>query len=83
MKKHRQPASRKTRRLKRATPRTGLASRRSGHVSWLPIDERILPQIFSFGRVKGIARIFLQVEIILSVIVVLGSLVLFVLQMVR
>ena len=81
MKKYRQPASRKIHRVKRVTPRSGLASRRSGSASWLPVDDRLIPQIFSFGRVKGIARVFLQVEMILSVIVVLGSLVLFILQL--
>ncbi len=42
-------------------------------ISWLPIDSRLFP-FFSFGHVKGIARVFLQVEIILSLLVVIGVL---------
>ena len=76
MKKYRRPASRVGKSASRPLHKTKA-------ISWLPIDDRVIPHIFSFGRVKGIARIFLQVEMILSVIVVLGSLVLFVLQMVH
>lgn len=43
-------------------------------IPWLPIDSRIFPQIFRFGHVKGTARIFLQIEMILSVGVVIGTL---------
>ena len=67
MKKHK-PASRKVRRI--------------GTTNWLPVDDRLIPHIFSFGSVKGIARVFLQVEIILSVGVVFGALILFILQLV-
>ncbi|MBI5614301.1 hypothetical protein HY947_05225 [Candidatus Gottesmanbacteria bacterium] len=41
--------------------------------SWLPIDSRLLPHLFSFGHVKGIARVFIEIEMILSVFVVLGT----------
>lgn len=40
----------------------------------LPIDTSILPNILSFGRVKGLARLFLEVEIVLSTLVVCGTL---------
>lgn len=50
-------------------------------VPWLPIDSRLIPHLFSFGHVKGIAKVFLQVEIVLSVGVVLGTLVIAFLRM--
>ncbi len=50
-------------------------------VPWLPIDSRIFPSIFSFGHVKGIAKLFLQIEMMLSVGVVLGTLVIVILHM--
>ncbi len=40
---------------------------------WLPIDIRLVPNIFHFGKVTGIARVFLLAEIILASIVVVGS----------
>jgi hypothetical protein len=43
-------------------------------VAWLPIDSRFLPDIIRFGHVKGIARLFLIVEIFLAVLVVIGTL---------
>lgn len=43
-------------------------------IDWLPIDSRILPDIVSFSHVRGIARVFLLLEIVLSVMVVLGTL---------
>ena len=42
-------------------------------IIWLPIDSRLVHPLFRFGRVSGIARVFLQVEIILSVLVVIGT----------
>lgn len=42
-------------------------------ISWLPIDSRLIFPLFSFGHVRGIARIFLTVEMILAVSVVLGT----------
>ena len=83
MKKHRRPTVRTGKPASRKVRKTGLASRRSGPVNWLPIDNRLIPHIFSFGRVKGIARVFLQVEMMLSIAVVFGSLVLFILQLGR
>ena len=44
--------------------------------SLLPIDTRILPDIISFGHVHGVAKLFLQIEIILSLLVVIGTLIL-------
>lgn len=41
-------------------------------VSWLPVDSRLFGSFLSFGHVHGIARIFLEMEIILSTIIVLG-----------
>jgi len=40
---------------------------------WLPIDERLIPQIISFGRVRGMARIFLGLEMLLATLIVLGT----------
>lgn len=47
---------------------------------WLPLDSRILPHIFSFGHVKGMARIFMTIEILLATFVVIGTLVLVILH---
>lgn len=47
-------------------------SRSTQEISWLPIDSRLLPHILSFGHVKGAARLFLQIEMVLSALVVLG-----------
>lgn len=52
-------------------------------ISWLPIDSRIVPHLFSFGHVKGIARLFLQIEMALSVGVVLGTLAVVVLSILQ
>lgn len=45
----------------------------SNVLPWLPIDSRLLPDIFSFSHVHGIARVFLELEIILATAVVLGT----------
>ncbi|MBI2404984.1 hypothetical protein HYV22_02290 [Candidatus Gottesmanbacteria bacterium] len=50
----------------------GKQTRRLKAISWLPIDSRLFTPFLSFGRVRGIARVFLQVEIILSLLVVIG-----------
>lgn len=42
-------------------------------IDWLPIDSRLIP-LLSFPHVKGVARIFLMIEIILSFCVVMGTL---------
>ena len=39
----------------------------------LPIDERIFPDIISFSHIKGVARIFLIIEMTCAVLVVLGT----------
>jgi hypothetical protein len=46
----------------------------------LPIDERIIPDVFSFSHVHGVARVFLIIEILLSSLVVLGTVTLVVLH---
>jgi len=43
-------------------------------ISWLPIDSRLIAPLFSFGHVRGVARFFLEVEIVLSLLVVIGTL---------
>ncbi len=47
---------------------------------WLPIDSRIIPPLFSFGHVRGVARFFLLIEILLSLLVVMGTLILMALR---
>jgi len=44
--------------------------------SWLPIDERLIPRIFSFGHVRGWARLFLIVEMTMATLVVFGTVIL-------
>jgi hypothetical protein len=39
----------------------------------LPIDERLVPDIISFSHIKGVARVFLTLEIFLSILVVAGT----------
>jgi len=46
--------------------------RQNEPIPWLPIDSRLFP-FFSFGHVKGVMRIFLQIEIILAFSVVVGT----------
>ncbi|KKT38618.1 MAG: hypothetical protein UW22_C0009G0024 [Candidatus Gottesmanbacteria bacterium GW2011_GWB1_44_11c] len=46
----------------------------------LPIDIRLIPDIFSFSHVKGIARVFLMMEVILSTLVVVGTVILVILK---
>jgi len=41
---------------------------------WLPIDIRLIPDIWSFGHVKGVARAFLELELTFSCLVVFGTL---------
>jgi len=42
-------------------------------ISWMPVDSRLFGPFFSFGRVRGAARIFLAAEMILAVFIVLGT----------
>lgn len=51
-------------------------------ISWLPIDSRLIFPLFTFGSVRGVAKIFLTLEMILAVGVVLGSVVLLVLYLI-
>ncbi len=50
-------------------------------IAWLPVDSRLFGPFLSFGHVRGIARLFLEVEIILTVAVVGGTVALVVLQL--
>jgi len=50
------------------------------YASHLPIDARLIPDIFSFSHVRGLARLFLITEITISSLVVIGTLVLVVLR---
>lgn len=43
-------------------------------VSWLPVDSRLILPLFSFTHVRGIAKIFLTVEMVLAFGVVIGTL---------
>jgi hypothetical protein len=49
-------------------------------ISWLPVDSRLVYPLFSFGRVRGIARVFLTIEMTLAVCVVVGTLAMVVLR---
>jgi len=42
--------------------------------TWLPIDSRLIPPLFSFGHVHGVAKVFLTVEMVLAFGVVVGTL---------
>lgn len=44
-------------------------------IHWLPIDSRLFSPLFSFGRVRGVAKIFLAIEMLLAALVVIGTLV--------
>lgn len=43
-------------------------------IRWLPIDSRFITPIFKFGSVRGTARIFLELEITLAILIVTGTL---------
>lgn len=58
-----------------------MAKRAKEPIPWLPIDSRIIPHIFSFGHVKGIAKLFLRIEMVLSVGIVVGTILIVVLRM--
>ena len=45
-------------------------------LAWLPVDSRLIPPIFAFGKVQGWARVFLEIEIVLALLVVIGTLLL-------
>lgn len=42
-------------------------------IAWLPVDSRLFGPLLSFGHVRGAARLFLQIEIALSLAVVIGT----------
>lgn len=45
-------------------------------LNWLPIDSRLIPPLFHFGHLRGIAKIFVVVEMALSSMVVVGTFIL-------
>ncbi|MDO8451910.1 MAG: hypothetical protein Q7S76_03510 [bacterium] len=53
---------------------------RSDQLSWLPIDSRLIVGLFSFRHVSGVARLFLIVEIVLALLVVIGTLLLLIVR---
>ncbi|OGG09009.1 hypothetical protein A2154_04155 [Candidatus Gottesmanbacteria bacterium RBG_16_43_7] len=57
--------------------------KKSTNYNWLPINSALIPDIFSFGRVRGIARFFLTIEMSLSVLVVAGTLLLMFMEIVK
>jgi len=44
-------------------------------IPWLPIDSRLILPFLSFGHVRGFARLFLQIEMLLAILVVVGALI--------
>lgn len=70
--------------MKRVKRRVQTPSKRTyEQPAWLPIDIRLIPDIFAFSHVKGLARLFLQIEIISSVCVVVGTLAMVVLKILQ
>jgi hypothetical protein len=63
---------------RRSTKRT--RTRYEEPIFWLPFDSRLILPIFSFGKVRGVARIFLEIEIVISTLIILLTLVLLVTQ---
>lgn len=53
----------------------------SSQFDWMPVDSRLFLPLFSFGKVQGIARWFLQLEILFAVLVVAGTIYLAVAKM--
>jgi hypothetical protein len=51
-------------------------------ISWLPIDSRLFPFI-SFSHVHGLARVFLTIEMVLSVSMVMGTCLLVIVTSIR
>jgi hypothetical protein len=47
----------------------------------MPVDSRLFGSFLSFGHVRGTARIFLEVEMILAVLIVFGTLAVFVIKL--
>lgn len=59
--------------MKRLMRKQNKKIRKKSDAFIFPFDTSLLPNIISFGHVKGIARIFLQVEIIMAIIIVIGT----------
>lgn len=57
-----------------------VAGKSSLPVVWLPVDTRFFPDILAFGHVRGWAKIFLEIEMSLAVLVVIGACALLVLH---
>jgi hypothetical protein len=51
-------------------------------IPWLPVDSRFFPDIIRFGHIKGIAKVFLVIEMIFAVLVVTGTFILALLRLV-
>ncbi len=66
--------------MKRRRSTHRFTRRMSATAPWLPVDSRLIPNLFAFGHVQGWARIFLEIEIVTSLLVVLGAILLLVLQ---
>jgi hypothetical protein len=60
--------------MPKSRSRKKTVTRQTSSVEWLPFDSRLIPDIFSFGHVKGISKVFLTLEIIITFLVVLGTL---------
>ncbi len=50
-------------------------------ISWLPVDSRLVSPLFSFGSVRGVARVFLTIEMTLALCIVAGTLAIVVLRL--
>jgi hypothetical protein len=59
--------------MKKRARRSSRVSKKDIQINWLPIDNRLIPDVFSFSHVKGVARVFLMIEMILAIIIVFGS----------
>lgn len=57
--------------------------KRMYQTDWMPVDPKLFGSLFSFGRVRGLARIFLEIEMILAVAVVGGTLALVFVELVK
>ena len=42
-------------------------------LGWLPIDSRLIVPFISFSHVRGVAKLFLTIEMLLAFSVVLGT----------
>jgi len=44
-------------------------------IGWLPVDSRLFGPFLSFGHVRGLAKVFLVLELVLSSLVVFGTII--------